>query len=58
MWFSVGYRMGGNSAGTMLGVWQQTEDLEARRVEVAIEQRRVVAELAQMVATGDETVGD
>ena len=54
----VGYRMGQGTTGTMLTVWQQTDDLEARRVEVAIAQERVVAELEQMVTTGNETVGD
>ena len=54
----MGYRMGQGSTGTMLTVWQQTDDLEARRVEVAIAQERVVAELEQMVTTGNETVGD
>jgi hypothetical protein len=54
----VGYRMGEGTTGTMLTVWQQTEDLEARRVEMASDRERVVAELEQMVTTGNETVGD
>jgi hypothetical protein len=37
----------------MLTVWQQTEDLEARRVEMAIAQGRIVAELEQVVGTGE-----
>ena len=49
----VGYRMGEGTTGTMLTVWQQTEDLEARRVEMAIAQGRIVAELAQVVGTGE-----
>ena len=46
----MGYRMGLGSTGTMLGVWQQTDDLEGRRVEVAIAQGRVVANLDQVVS--------
>lgn len=49
----VGYRMGEGTTGTMLTVWQQTEDLEARRVEMAIAQGRIVAELEQVVGTGE-----
>ncbi|WP_323351552.1 hypothetical protein [Leptolyngbya sp. CCNP1308] len=45
----VGYRMGEGTTGTMLTVWQQTEDLEARRVEMAIAQGRLVAALEQLV---------
>ena len=45
----VGYRMGEGSTSTRLGVWQQTEDLETRRVEMAIAQRRLVVELKQMI---------
>lgn len=45
----VSYRLGEGSTSAMLTVWQQTEDLEARRVEMAISQGRVVAELVQVV---------
>lgn len=45
----VSYRLGEGSTSAMLTLWQQTEDLEARRVEMAIAQGRVVAELEQVV---------
>jgi hypothetical protein len=40
----------------MLGVWQQTEDLEARRVEMAIARERVVVELEQLVRNANIAV--
>lgn len=49
----VGYRMGEGTTGTMLTVWQQTEDLEARRVEMAIAQEQVVVELEQLTGSGE-----
>lgn len=60
----VGYRMVEGTTGIMLTVWQQTEDLEARRVEMAIAQRRVVVELEQItgmpvgVASGGERLAE
>lgn len=51
----VGYRLGEGTTGTMLTVWQRTEDLEARRAEMLIEQGRVVVELEQLIGMSDET---
>jgi len=50
----VGYRMGQGNTNTMLSVWQRTEDLEARRVEMGFNQARIVAELEQLTGV----VGD
>jgi hypothetical protein len=50
----VGDRVGQGTTGTMLMVWQQTEDLEARRAGMAIEHRRIVMELEQVVGVDDE----
>ena len=51
------YRMGQGSTGSMLRAWQHTEDLEPHRVEVAIEQGRVVAELKQLVRGASKQEG-
>jgi hypothetical protein len=37
----VGDRVGQGTTGTMRSVWQQTEDLEAQRVEMAIAWKQV-----------------
>ena len=53
----VGYRMGQGNTNTMLSVWQRTEDLEARRMEMGFNQARIVAELEQLTgAVGDAWV--
>lgn len=41
----VAYRTGQGNTATMLGVWQQTEDLQARIEEVGIEREQGVREL-------------
>lgn len=50
------YRTGGGSTSAMLAVWQRTEDLEGRRVEMAIARERVVVELAQVVGAGEAAI--
>jgi hypothetical protein len=50
----VSYRMGEGSTINMLGIWQQTEDLLAKRVEMAIERGRLVTELEQLTGVPDD----
>lgn len=44
----VSYRMGEGSTINMLGIWQQTEDMVAKRAELAITRERWVTELEQL----------
>ena len=47
--------MGEGSSINMLGIWQQTEDMVAKRAELAIRRERLVTELEQLTGTSDET---
>jgi hypothetical protein len=52
----VSYRMGEGSTINMLGIWQQTEDMLAKRAELTIARERLVTELEQLTGvSGDET---
>ena len=51
----VSYRMGEGSTINMLGIWQQTEDMVAKRAELAITRERLVTELERLIGvSGDE----
>ena len=45
----IAYRTGQGSTTTMLGVWQRTDDPEARKEEKVIDRKRVVTELEQLI---------
>jgi len=50
----VGYRMGEGSTVNMLGIWQQTEDMVAKRAELVITRERLMAELEQLTGVSDD----
>ena len=50
----VSYRMGEGSTINMLGIWQQTEDMVAKRAELAITRERWVTELEQLTGVSDD----
>ncbi len=53
----VSYRMGEGSTVNMLGIWQQTEDLLAKRAELTITRERLVTELEQLTGVSDDETG-
>lgn len=50
----VSYRMGEGSTINMLGIWQQTEDMVAKRAELTITRERLVTELEQLTGVSDD----
>ena len=50
----VSYRMGEGSTINMLGIWQQTEDMVAKRAELTITRERLVTELEQLTGVADD----
>jgi predicted RNA-binding protein with PIN domain len=46
--------MGEGSTINMLGIWQQTEDMLAKRAELTITRERLVTELEQLTGVSDD----